>query len=48
MGPVKQEIMDLGTFMVDVDDPQFKIKLKKLIDAIQNDDLTYNPFRKKL
>lgn len=43
---MRQEF-DLGTFIVDPNDPKFKAKLKKLIAALQNDDLSYIPFERK-
>jgi hypothetical protein len=43
---MRQEF-DLGIFIVDPADPEFKAKLKKLIDSLQKDDLTYMPFLRK-
>jgi len=38
--------IDLGVFEIDSKSPNMKQMLKKWIDAIQKDDLSYAPFKK--
>jgi len=40
------EVIDLGTFYADPTDHQLNLKLKKLLEALQSDDLTYMPFER--
>ncbi|MDR2431259.1 MAG: hypothetical protein LBD99_03280 [Candidatus Margulisbacteria bacterium] len=43
----KKEVIDLGAITIDRKDPRTRQLLIKYLTAVENGDLTYNPFKKK-